>query len=193
MKTILLLLLLAFYSSNVTAQDFRALMTINHSDHGPFLVDEKNDLTIPVVIPNPETRERVRKLPIGTVALIQGNVEFDVSANDDRHTMKKFLVVHNITPIELRDLRIEEKLSLDGPQFLVSKSPDYYPAPSIYVSTEIASAMTMTGAFLLFESLSATPNDIDTNRDIQKGLLLSAGTLATLLFIYDQYTGKTKP
>lgn len=126
-------------------------------------------------------------------AVIQGRIEYEVVSSDGQQQLKPYFIIDSIHPVSLKE--IGSKLSftpLEDPDLSLENTTTFIPR-AIPVTTEVASAITMTSSLLLMESLSSGSGDPSGRSDLRKALFISAGAMATLLFIYEQLEGKTKP
>lgn len=125
----------------------------------------------------------------GDEALIIGKIRYQPKTIENRTTFTPILIIESIRPISLKSLGKvkfkEEDIHTNFYPMLVSYSPK-----SIPLSSDAASAITLTAAVLLMSSLTATGNEIETKQALNQGIIFSAGALATGLFIYDQLKGK---
>lgn len=126
-------------------------------------------------------------------AVIQGRIEYEVVSSDGMQQLKPYFIIDSIHPVSLKE--IGSKLSFTpvaDPTLSFENTTTFIPR-AIPVTTEVASAITMTSSLLLMESLSSGSGDPSGRSDLRKALFISAGAMATLLFIYEQLEGKTKP
>ncbi len=193
MKTLLIALLcLSFYSSPTIGQEtstIKAFVRIHKNAHGIQVWSETKKDPIPTVAGNDTVKEMIAQLKNDTDALIEGHTTYLVSSDDNSHEFKPVFVIESIKPISLADLGLKAKFT-EQPSLTFSSHPRFYTPPAIPVSTEISSAIIMTTSLLLMESLSAGNTTPEGKHEMRQALFLSAGTMATILFIHDQITGK---
>lgn len=191
----LIVTFLMLLSSLLYAQDtvnIKAIVHIEQTSRGMRIFSDKGT-PIPTIPASKEIKEKLSAIKSGTEALVEGHIHYELISGNDTNQFKPFFVVSKITPISLKDL------GQDANKFEVSDSlrsfefeNKLYAPPSIPVTTEVASAITMTTALMLMNELSSG-NGTDLNKDYRNALFLSTGAMATLLFIYEQAEGKTKP
>lgn len=146
---------------------------------------------IPFIAGNEEVKKLLADASGSIEAIVRGHITYQMEGGDDRRTLKPFFVVTEIRPISLTEIG---KISMDVPEFRFKEHTEFfYPhSPTFPVTTEVASAITLTSAFILMNTL-ANEGNTAKQEQINTGLFLSAGAMATILFIYDQLSGKTKP
>lgn len=129
--------------------------------------------------------ENISGLKPGEDIVIKGYVTLaPISIEGQSHSSSVF-VIESVKAISLKDLGKIEKLTLKDYQFELNRSESFSPLV-IPVSTELASAVTLTTSLLLLQSLTARSSDIDTKKQIDSGLIIFAGAMATGIFIFDQ-------
>ncbi len=146
---------------------------------------------IPFIAGNEEVKNLLASLSGNTEAIVRGHITYQMEGGNDSRTLKPYFVVTEIRPISLAEIgRVPREI----PELTLGPAPELlYPRTfSFPVTTEIASAMTLTSTMLLMNALT-TGKENKTQEQINTGLFLSAGAMATILFIYDQLSGKTKP
>jgi hypothetical protein len=193
----LIFITIFFFSSLLFATEegtdrIRTLIQIEHTKGTPkIFVIEKNAF-VPSIPANEEVKGQLLQLAQGSQAIVEGRVHFEASGIENQR-IRPYFIIEKILPVSLEDLGTDARsysLELQKP---MEWSPSVYTPSTIPVTTEVASAITLTTGLLLFEELSAGENTPKAARDQQRALLLSTGTFATLLFIYEQIKGKSKP
>lgn len=190
MKIIIALLIgLSSLAIHASPETFRALIRIQKDSDGPKILTGDGRL-IPSIMGQDFTGIKVNQLTSGSEAFIEGYVDYQVTTAEGVHSKAPFLVIKSIHPVSLSELGRMEGLSEDRlmktMQLRIEKTP--YPAFAFPVSTEVASAITMTSSFLLMESLSSGAGDPSGRRELRKALIISTGVMATLVFLHEQIT-----
>jgi hypothetical protein len=151
---------------------------------------EGNDV-IPSLLQNDQLKEMISALKPGDEAIIKGRITYQPSTVESQTSYRPIFIITSIRPISLKRLGFAEREKLNEDTQIYSKIDDYqHRYISFPISTEIASAVTLTSAALLMSSLSASTTQPGTVTQINSGLILFAGALATGVFIFEQITGK---
>jgi hypothetical protein len=182
MRKLSLLLLMCFLSTSALADSIRALVKVTKDQHGTQLFRDKNEAPIPSIEFNQNVKEQIEALKNGDEVIVVGHIRYH-SQGLESQSMKPFFIIESVHPISLQRLGTIDTSINDQP--LKLKAPEPFSPLTLPVSTEVASAITMTSSLLLLESLSAG-SDPHGRREMQKSLIISAGTMATIIFIYDQ-------
>jgi hypothetical protein len=186
MKTILIILSLLL--SPLTKAEELSLF-VRTSDENKVIRVETGD-TIPVIPGNEEVKKNLNSLSPSSEVFLSGHINYQ--RNTELHELKPFFIISSVKAVSFKDLRPEMKYE-EKPQLTFSESPLII-RPSFNVTTEVASAITFTTSLLMLEDLSSQKGlDPEGRRQIRQALFLSAGTMATLSFLYEQLSGKTKP
>lgn len=139
----------------------------------------------------PELQKALEALEPGDEALITGRLHYVLKGVEGEGSQATF-VIESIKPISLKRLgKIDQKFIEDQKQFVIRPVTGTGPK-TIPVTGDVANAITMTASLLMLQNLTATEADPGVKKDLNTGLIFSAGVLATGLFIYEQLTGKAK-
>lgn len=148
---------------------------------------------IPSIPANPEVKRKLEELTDGAEAMMEGHITYEMVSSDDARQLRPYFVIEKILPVSLTELG-RDAFKVEAMAFQPKESQTLlYAQPTFAVTTEVASAITLTTSLLMMEELTSGSGDPQGRRDLRKALLLSAGSMATLLFVYEQLSGKTKP
>lgn len=170
----------------------KALVRIVPDAHGIKVWSKDKTESIPTILGNDEVRKLVHSLQAETEAMIEGYTSYEITATDSTKKLKPYFIIESIRPISLSELGLKSSFKPEL-TFNLNPKPEHYVPVSIPITTEVASAMTMTTSLLLMESLTTSPNEPGPRHELRQSLFISAGLMATFLFIYDQMEGKSKP
>lgn len=141
---------------------------------------------LPGMLENNRLEEKLQDLQKGDEVLIQGHVSYETYFLEGVTKMKPIFVVKSLTPISLARLGSMKEMKIpDSPTITSTK---VYAPVGIPISTEVASAITMTSSLLLLQSFTSSGADPQIKQQLNSGLILFAGLMATTVFIYDQIT-----
>lgn len=160
-----------------------------HSDHVLTMGPMNDKKIIPIVFKERSLEEKVLKMSQGQEALVKGHVTYDSSGKDGQVHFIPVFLVHSVIPLSLKDLNAP-KMEIPAPAFSLPQDQSFAPL-TIPVTTEVASAITMTTALLLMQNLTSN-KDPQGRQQINQGLILFTGILATGSFIFDQIVGQKK-
>lgn len=147
---------------------------------------EEKDI-IPLAFINKEVEKKIAELSSGEEAVVKGHITYDTRTADGTVKFRPVFLVTSITPVSLTKLRAGKVDSID-PAFNLHEHKDFSPL-TIPVTTEVASSLTLTTALLLMQSLTAS-SDPQGRQQINQGIIIFAGALATGSFIIDQIRGQ---
>lgn len=192
MKIISLILLILASTSifSMEHEKLRAVVRINRSTQGMVIVPMEKEGTFPSLPGNEKMKKILSEIKDGSEAIIEGHISYEPISSDNGQQFRPFFVIDSIHPISLSELGADaRKVQIDT--LLPIHSRPIYSPPFIPVSSEVATALTLTTSFLLLESLSNVHNT-NVHSDTNKALFVSAGAMATVLFIYEQVKGDKK-
>ncbi len=148
-----------------------------------------NGDVIPGAFANKNLVDELKKLEEGDEVLMEGHINYRPTFSMERTSFKPYFMIESIRPVSLKRLgQINFKLPESSLQ--LDQVPGEFRPLTLPVSTEVASALTMTTTLLLMDSLTSGSGDPSGRQDLRRGLIISAGTMATVLFIYEQMKGK---
>lgn len=127
----------------------------------------------------------------GEEVLLKGYVTYPHYPLEGVRLPRPIFVIQSVQPISLERLGKMDDLNISEPLTLPVRRPSYAPM-AIPVSAEVASSLTLTSSILLLQSLTAGPNDPQLRQQLNSGIIIFAGALATGLFIYEQISAKPK-
>ena len=191
MKTTLFSILVLFFAFSAGASEtIRAVVRIESKGDQIHIMRPSHSETIPSVFKTDSVRKTFETMNAGDEAVVQGYINYEVYKGDNIQDLRPVFVIEEMHLISLSRLSVAGE-NPDIQSSLVFPAPDNGFSPAtIPVTTEVASAMTLTTSMLLMESLSAGSGDPDGRRDMRKALFIGAGTMATILFLYEQLNGK---
>lgn len=189
MRKITLCLLFLMTSSFGFAQDqpVRALMTIQ----GLTLRTSENNQKIPSIAGNEEVSSTMKLLKDGDEVMIEGRIHQETITYGESSRINSYLIIDKIHKVSLAELG---NIKFQIPESTLSFESRPYSPVAIPVTAEVATAMTMTTSMLLLQDLSSSGNtDPQGRQQIRQSIMLSAGLMATIIFLYEQINGSTKP
>jgi hypothetical protein len=148
---------------------------------------------IPSLLKDKKLEEVLKKMKPGEEAIIKGYISFyGTSHEDGQISHKPIFMIEAINPVSLELLgKDEQKRDIENYQTQLSQNEIYSPV-TIPISTEAATAMTITATALLLQNLAATPNQPQGKQDLNSGVLLYSGLFATSIFLYQQISSSIK-
>ena len=191
-KLVLLFLFISpFALQAVEGPLLRTLVKIETTDGAMKVIKQDNQEYLPIEAKTKEIEIQLKSLGPGKEAFLEGQISYRYLTSENTKTLKPVFIITSVYPVSLNEIgKIDVGfIEKANPDLILS---DNYSPYSIPVTTEVASAMTMTTTLMLMESLSHN-GDPEGRRDMRKALIISSGLMATLLFIYEQVEGKTKP
>lgn len=190
MKYLAILLLLIsppLFSQSPEWEEIRIFARIKEIKNSSVIFKTEN--SVATGMKDEKLKKELASIKPGDEALIIGKIRYQPKTIENKTTFTPIFIIESIRPISLKSLGKvkfkEEDIHTNFYPMLVSYSPK-----SIPLSSDAASAITLTAAVLLMSSLTATGNEIETKQALNQGMIFSAGALATGLFIYDQLKGK---
>lgn len=187
MKQLLIIFFLTFMSITTFASDFSAVITFEKTKSGLLMKGQTVESGIPFKTSVEDVKTKLATVTNKKEALVFGRIDYE--RNQDGG-LRPVFIIERMTFVTLKELGTIHD-SIPEPVFSLDRQQAFVPY-SFPVTTEVASALTLTSSLLLMNSLTAGDNK-DVRNDIRTGLFISAGTMATLLFLYEQLSGKTKP
>ena len=177
----------------VPTNQIEVLAKIQTTGHAIKLIRLSEGDVIPSILQNAKLEETIARLDHDSEALVKGHITYHATTLEGQAKLEPIFIIESINPISLRligKIKTPDDNELASSAF---RSPDKSYAPyAIPVTTEVASAITMTSVVLLMQSLAANQNQPDTKQQINTGMFLFAGVLATSVFIYEQIKSKHK-
>ena len=175
---------LAGYESTPHIQVLAKIQTTGHAIN---LIRLNEGDVIPSLLKNKELEKIIAEMGSETEALVKGHITYQATTIEGQAKLEPIFIIESINPISLKLLGKIKPPDDNELANNIFRSPDKNYAPfSIPVSTEVASALTLTTSVLLLQSLTASPNQSQVEQQFNSGLILFAGALATGVYIYDQ-------
>jgi hypothetical protein len=192
MKTSILSFILVFFINLAWSDEsLRALVRVEKDQQQFQIINQETGRPLPVIFTNKDLEKKLNDANHNDEMVIKGHIIYRPVATLEAQKMTPFLVIEEVYPVSLEAIGLKE---YQGPDAVVKNLDFQYGPFRIPVTTEVASAMTITSTFLLLNSLSSNSDLEPAGRnELRQALFISAGTMATLVFLYDQLTGKTKP
>lgn len=189
MRNILFILLLLIHTALCLAEDtpVRALMTIHDGEVQSSAIDRP----LPTVAGNEEVKRLLAQLRDGDEVMIEGHFHQETISTKDSLKSHSYLIIERIHKVSLAELG---NIRFKAPDPVMAYDSKPFSPIAIPVTAEVATAMTMTTGMLLMENLSGSErSDPEGRRQIRQSIMLSAGLMATVIFIYEQLNGSSKP
>lgn len=173
-------------------QTFRALVRLEKKGETIKIQTQDQRAAIPAVGMSKEIRNKISELQSGSEAFIDGTIQYTYHKTEGTLYSHPVLMIHDIHPISLKQLGLGPNLvSVD--RIAIGPVETEYIPQTIPITTEVASAITLTTSLLLMNELTSTNRSNSLDKDLTTTLFLSSGLLATIILIYDQIEGKNKP
>lgn len=172
------------------SQDVEILARIQGADGKIVVHHAGSGQSLPSVLASEDLIEVIKSLSPGDEAIVTGHLSYSNFNLEEKRTMTPVFVIEKIRPISLARLGKIETV----PEALMEyslPSSNYSPL-GIPVTTEVASAITLTSALLLMQSLTASSTQPQTKQEINSGLVIFAGALATGVFVFEQIRDSIK-
>jgi len=195
MRLILIPLIFLLFSLSILAEELatsntlKAYVRLEHSQKDITIFSPSQKVSIPSIPSTKEIKQQMESLPNGSEVIIEGHIQYLHQSSDVTHRLIPYFVVEKINPLTLKELGQNISISEIESMKPVTMESLVYKPKSIPVSPEVAAAITMTTGFMLMNELT-TGNGPDPQNETRNALFLSAGTMATLIFIYDQIQGQ---
>jgi hypothetical protein len=173
-------------------QPFKAFIRIEKTAHSLKIRPTGAGSSIPAVVYSEEVSKKLSKLDDGSEAVIDGFIRYTYHKTEGTHHSQPFIMIQDIHPVSLKQLGIGPEPMVADQLPIRSTRSEYIP-PSIPITTEVASAMTLTTSLLLMNELTSSNSSYSLDKDLRTTLFLSTGLMATIILIYDQIQGKNKP
>lgn len=187
MKTIILSFALIFLSSMVWATEYSTVGRLHKNGDSLELIRSNEGDVINYLLASPEI-----KLKSGEEAIFRGYVRQDITHRDGKSFFRPVLIIQSVTPVSLQLIGSAAHAPMEFADPDLNFKPHTYGHNSFPVTTEVASAITLTSTVLLMQSLTANPAEPHTKQQLNSGVVIFAGTLATLMFIMDQLQDSKK-
>lgn len=191
MRKILFSVFLLISSTLAQAEDIpvRAFMKIQGTNQ---LLSEDHG-QIPSLPANDQVKATMEYLKDGDEVIVEGRVRQEIISYGDFQKIRSYLIIDQLHKVSLSELG-NILYQVPEPNISVAPVSQSYSPSAIPVTAEVASAMTMTTALLLAENLSGSQStDPEGRRQIRQSIFLSAGLMATVIFIYEQISGSSQP
>ena len=188
-RNLLFLVLIFLIQSAFSSEDtIRALIRIEKKQHHLQITATPQGASLPTVFSSKEVRKKMNQLEDGTEAIVEGNINYEFSRIEGSNYSRPYLVISKIMPISLKALGNVDNTKIESHLNIAPQKSEYIP-PTIPITTEVASAITVTTSVLLMNELTSSQSS-SLNKDLTASLFLTTGIFATILFIYEQIEGK---
>lgn len=191
MKKLILFLILTFQAAHAAPAE-QDEMTIIGRVQGQgsalMVIRSLEGDALPGMLERQQVADSLAELKPGDEVLIKGYVSYERFTLEGQTQLRPFFIVQSLRPISLSRLGNTEGMKV--PDVTYNPSPERAYSPlAIPITTQVASAITMTTSILMLQSLSYTEADPRVRQQINSGLILFAGAMATGIFIYEQIVG----
>lgn len=187
---VLILLFISLLSSLTWAapaekRPLKMFVRIEHKNGALVILRSSTGDIIPGVFSSKEIEKKLSSIAQDEEALIEGYINYRPISSGEKTSFAPYFSIESVRPVSLNRLSAQDYVAPESSFDFAPMKQDFRPY-TIPVTTEVASALTMTSTFLLMDSLSSGDGEPSGRQDLRKGLIISAGTMATVLFIYDQ-------
>jgi hypothetical protein len=188
----IIVLIISTFLSTALAQtesspEIEVLAKIQTTGHAIKLIRLSERDVIPSLLKNKELEKVISQMRPDEDALVKGHITYQATTIEGQAKLEPIFIIESIHPVSLKLLGKIKPPDDNELANNIFRSPDKKYAPfSIPVTTEVASALTLTTSVLLLQSLTASANQPQVEQQLNTGLFLFAGALATGVFIYDQ-------
>ena len=188
----IIVLIISTFLSTALAQtksspEIEVLAKIQTTGHAIKLIRLSERDVIPSLLKNKELEKVISQMRPDEDALVKGHITYQATTIEGQAKLEPIFIIESIHPVSLKLLGKIKPPDDNELANNIFRSPDKNYAPfSIPVTTEVASALTLTTSVLLLQSLTASPNQPQVEQQLNTGLFLFAGALATGFYIYDQ-------
>ena len=191
-KILFCLLFISFSILTVKANITEIQMVARIKPHEEIIeiIRESDGNSIPSLLQNNDLKKIISSMKIGDEAIVKGHISYQPSIVESQTQYKPVFLITSIAHISLKTLGLIDSIDQERSQNFSSLNQIPYKQASFPITTEVASALTMTTTALLMTSLTANPNQGTIVHDINSGMILFAGVLATGVFIFEQIHGK---
>lgn len=186
--TFILTINFALGQKNETSQ-VEVLAKIQKTGDAVRLIRSNEGDIIPSVLQDKKLEQVISKLDPGDEALVKGHITYQAQIIEGKTNLRPIFVIESISPISLRRLGDLEGYSISETAFFTKSLDSTYSPLTIPITTEVASAITLTTTILLMQSLTANPSQPQGAQQLNSGLFIFAGAIATGVFIYEQIKG----
>ncbi len=170
-----------------SSPNIQVLAKIHVTGHAINLIRLSEGDVIPSLLKNKELEKVISQMGPDAEALVKGHITYQATTIEGQAKLEPIFIIESINPISLNLLGKIKPPDDNELANNIFRSPDKNYAPfNIPVTTEVASALTLTTSVLLLQSLTASANQPQVEQQLNTGLFLFAGALATGVFIYDQ-------
>lgn len=188
---IIVLIISTFFGTALAQKEsspnIQVLAKVHITGHAINLIRLSEGDVIPSLLKNKELEKVISQMGPDGEALVKGHITYQATTIEGQAKLEPIFIIESINPISLKLLGKIKPPDDNELANNIFRSPDKNYAPfSIPVSTEVASALTVTTSVLLLQSLTASANQPQVEQQFNTGLFLFAGALATGVFIYDQ-------
>jgi hypothetical protein len=187
----LLLLLCFFYYHSAQSSELSALVRLEKGPGLYHVIRAEDGLRIPIIPATKEMKAQLQSFSASQDLLMEGHITY--VKDQEPNKLRPVFVIEKMRSLSLSDL---SPGSISPEKIVTPKrvpTQELILHPTLKVTPEVASAITLTTSLLLMEELTSGPVDPTGRRELNRALFLSAGTMATLYFIYQQLKGNTHP
>ncbi len=193
--TFLIILSLFTIKTSAQQEEIKLIARIKAQGREIKIVRGKETSRVNIKLSHKKLLQTIKDLKPGDEALMTGHFEYLMKGVEEKSSSPIF-VIDSIKPISLKRLgemnqKINEK-TLGEEKVVVFKSEAPFEPKSLPVTGPVASAITMTMGLLMLQDLSVPENEPKARKDLNAGLIFSAGALATGVFIYEQIRRREK-
>lgn len=182
----------AMGQTNATPQ-IEVLARIQTTGHAVKIIRLKEGDSIPSLLNDKKLEKVISDMGSDKEAIVKGHISYHATTLEGQAKVEPIFIIESIHPVSLKLLGKVKTPDDNEMTSNIFKTHDQNFSPlAIPVTTEVASAITITSALLLMQSLAANPGQPGVTQQLNTGLFLSAGILATGVFIFDQLKGNNK-
>lgn len=186
----ILIIILGLYTASSLGNTLgpqKLIGRIARKDNSTYMLKLAPNNNITAHLASPQLNSVIDDLLPGDEVIAHGHMEYLTSSMDSRISYSPIFVIDKITPVSLKRLGVSKQLVQQYPIPAFEKNIPGYAPGAITASAQVTSSLILTASVLLLQSLLSPPPGGDPRGDINAGLTFFAGTLATGIFLFDDF------
>lgn len=183
-KNLLLIVALLFSATKGFGQTVKVLARLNFETKAIELPANESTGHIPMRIKDTDLEKKLKDFDPTDEVLLEGYLSQESSMSGDSRKFTTVFIVESIKPVSLKRLGKMDNFKVEERPVTFRLASGYAPG-SLKVSGGTVGAMVITASVLLLKGLAASPKESPLRRQLETGLIFSAGALATGAQVYE--------